>query len=66
LRGVDIGDGLREPRAVFAIVDPEQHVTCPDRLVVLNLHHGDIAQNLWSERGHVAAHVSIVGRRLAR
>ncbi|MET4686439.1 hypothetical protein ABIA13_000884 [Sinorhizobium fredii] len=59
---LDIGDRLRQPGAVVAIVDAEQHVTGPDGLVVVDLDRRDVAGNLRGERGDVAAHIGVVGR----
>src|SRR5262249_34330183 len=61
----DVGHSLRKPRAVIPIVDPEQGVTRPNGLVVLNLYGCDITRNLWGERGHVSAYIGVVGRRRA-
>ena len=61
LRCFDIGRCLRKLCAVVPIVDPEQDVTRPDGLVVLNLDGHDVARNLWRERGHVAADIGVVG-----
>ncbi|MCY1292121.1 hypothetical protein D9M70_413340 [compost metagenome] len=65
LGSFDVGHCLRKPRVVVPIVDPEQDVTLPDGLVVLNLYGSDITGNLCGERGDVSADISVVGRGLA-
>jgi hypothetical protein len=65
LGGGDVGFGIREPGAVVAIVDAEQNVPGPDRLIVIDFDDCDVTANLRREGGHVPAHIGVVGRRLS-
>nr|WP_244439419.1 hypothetical protein [Azospirillum baldaniorum] len=62
---LDIGHRLGKPRAIIAIVDPEQDIVGSDGLVVGDLDGGDVAGDLGCERGQVAADIGVVGRRPA-
>jgi len=59
-RRLHIGLGLRELCPIVPVVDAEQDVTRPHRLIVLDLDSDDIAADLGRKRGDVTADIGIV------
>ncbi len=61
LRRRDIGPGLVERHLKVALVDPGQHLTGADRLVVADLYLAQIAGDLRRDGGVVRLHIGVVG-----
>jgi len=62
LRRCDIGPRLIERHLEVALVDPGQHLSSGDTLVVADQHFAQVAGNLGSDGGVVSLYIGVVGR----
>jgi len=62
MRRGDVGLSLVERNVEIAFVDPRQHLTGPDTLVVADKHFMEVARDLGCDGRVVGFHISVIGR----
>jgi hypothetical protein len=58
----DVGAGLVQRGLEITVVDPRQHLTVLDRLVVRDQHIGDVAGNLRRDDRGIGFDIGVIGR----